>query len=60
MSNPAKRVIHKKSGRRYEIIRENVKNCTNAQDGQLMVYYTNGELYFVREHSEFWEKFERA
>jgi hypothetical protein len=60
MSNPAKRVIHKKSGRRYEIIRENVKNCTNAQDGQLMVYYTNGELYFVREQSEFWEKFERA
>ena len=33
-------------------------NCTNAQDGQRMILYTDGENNFCREEKEFYEKFE--
>ena len=33
-------------------------NCTNQQDGQLMVLYTKDDLLFVREKQEFFDKFE--
>ena len=45
----------------YEVIREDVINCTNANDGQTMVLYKSEkspDLLFVREKSEFLQKFE--
>lgn len=56
---------HKKSGRTYEVISESIINATNDQDGQEMVLYTgerrdgSGKGIFVRELSEFYDKFER-
>ena len=43
----------------YEVLQTDVINCTNAQDGQRMVLYTNGELTFCREENEFYQKFEK-
>lgn len=48
-----------KKGTIYEVLQTNVINCTNAQDGQKMVLYTNGELTFYREEGEFYQKFEK-
>lgn len=49
-----------KNGNIYEVIREDIINCTNANDGQIMVLYKS-EKYpdkiFVREKSEFYIKF---
>ena len=45
----------------YEVIREDVINCTNANDGEVMVLYKSEkspDLVFVREKSEFLQKFE--
>jgi len=51
--------IHKKTGNRYMVIGECL-NCTNANDGQEMVIYTNSDYkVFVRERAEFLEKFIR-
>jgi hypothetical protein len=53
-------VRNKKTGQKY-IIQERCINTTNNVDGQKMVVYTSydkGEL-FVREESEFQEKFEK-
>ena len=50
-----------KNGNIYEVIRDDVINCTNANDGQIMVLYKSPkspELLFVREKSEFLQKFE--
>lgn len=50
-----------KNGNTYEVIRDDVINCTNANDGQIMVLYKSQkspELLFVREKSEFLQKFE--
>ena len=50
-----------KNGNIYEVIREDVINCTNANDGQTMVLYKSEkspDLLFVREKSEFLQKFE--
>ncbi len=43
----------------YKVLQTGVINCTNAQDGQKMVLYTNGELTFCREENEFYTKFEK-
>jgi len=57
--------IHKKSGRKYSLIFEDVINATNVQDGQLMMLYmgkTKDEKsvkIFVREKKEFFEKFKK-
>jgi len=48
-----------KKGTVYEVLRTGVINCTNAQDGQKMVLYSNGELVFCREENEFYQKFEK-
>lgn len=48
--------IHKKTGNKYVVIGECL-NCTNAQDGQEMVIYFRNDLTFVREKTEFLEKF---
>ena len=48
--------IHGKTGNKYVVIGECL-NCTNAQDGQEMVIYFRDGRTFVREKTEFLEKF---
>ena len=53
---------NKKKGTLYKLIGTAI-NCTNAQDGQIMLIYEPYEqkeehLVFVRERNEFYEKFE--
>ena len=56
----SKNYKHLKTGNIYEVIRDDVVNCTNANDDQIMVLYKT-ERYpdkiFVREINEFNEKF---
>ena len=55
-----KKYIHNKTGNIYELIRDDVINCTNANDHQTMVLYKNPQypdLLFVREKAEFHQKF---
>ncbi len=56
----SKKYKHLKTGNIYELIRDDVINCTNANDDQIMVLYKT-ERYpdkiFVREIKEFNEKF---
>ena len=43
------------------MIRDDVINCTNANDDQIMVMYRRDDLpdkIFVRERTEFFQKFE--
>ena len=49
---------NKKTKGIYKVLYEEAINCTNAQDGQIMVIYTNGKEVFVREQKEFQEKFD--
>lgn len=52
---------HLKTGNIYEMLRDDVINCTNANDDQIMVMYKRADLpdlIFVREKSEFYQKFE--
>lgn len=52
---------HLKTGNMYEMIREDVINCTNANDHQIMVLYKRDgypDLIFVREKQEFYQKFQ--
>ena len=52
-----------KNGNFYEVIRDDVINCTNTNDDQIMVMYKSldhPELLFVREKSEFYVKFEEV
>lgn len=51
---------NKKTGVEYTVSKHFVINSTNAQDGQVMVFYTNGTDYFVREVKEFNQKFEQV
>ena len=53
-----KLVQNKKTKGVYQIINKEVINCTNAQDGQIMVIYTDGDKLFARELNEFEEKFD--
>ena len=51
---------HLKTGDIYEMVRDDVINCTNVNDHQIMVLYKRPEypeLIFVREKTEFYEKF---
>ncbi len=53
---------HLKTGDTYEMIRDDVINCTNANDHQTMVLYKRDgypDLIFVREKQEFYEKFQK-
>jgi hypothetical protein len=53
---------NKKNGNIY-IRDKNVINATNSNDGQVMVLYRKEEDYdnwYVREISEFYEKFEKV
>ena len=50
---------HKKTGNIYTIV-DTAINCTNSQDGQVMVIYkNNNDQIFVREIREFNDKFEK-
>lgn len=58
---------NKKTGKLYVVTDDHVTNCTNANDGQIMVEYrplmgqerTPGRIpKYVREFNEFHEKFE--
>lgn len=54
---------HLKTGDTYYLIRDDVKNCTNANDKQIMVLYKREgypDLLFVREKEEFYKKFEKS
>lgn len=60
MSMYSKKYRHNKTGNIYEVLREDVINCTNANSEQIMVLYQNPNIkdkIFVREKSEFYEKF---
>ena len=50
---------HRKTGNTYKVIGDTL-NCTNAQDGQVMVLYEREGKTFVRELSEFLDKFVSA
>lgn len=47
---------YKKTGAVYNVIGK-VRNCTNSQDGQMMIVYSRDGEEYVREESEFFEKF---
>ena len=56
----SKKFRHNKTGNIYEVIREDIINCTNANSEQIMVLYQNPNIkdkIFVREKVEFYEKF---
>lgn len=49
---------HKKTGNIYKVCEDTVTDCTNSRDGtECVIYERNGKL-FVREISEFREKFD--
>lgn len=50
---------NRKTGNVYTVVSEGI-DCTNSRDGTKVVVYTDGRLTFVREDSEFYEKFERV
>ncbi len=55
-----KKFLHIKTGDTYEMLRDDVINCTNANDHQTMVLYKRDgypDLIFVREKEEFYQKF---
>ena len=63
ISMSSKKYRNIKNGNFYEVIRDDVINCTNANDDQIMVMYKSldhPELLFVREKSEFYVKFEEV
>lgn len=49
-------VIHLKTGNIYELVGEAI-NATNANDGEIVVIYKKDGQLFVREKTEFYEKF---
>lgn len=51
-------VQNKKTRGIYQILNKEVINCTNEQDGQVMVFYADGDYLFARELKKFEEKFD--
>ena len=52
--------VHKKTGNRYRLLAHAV-DCTNSRDGTMVAVYApdyNGHTVYVRELTEFEEKFE--
>ena len=52
--------INIKNGSIYTINNTNIINTTNDVDGQIMIEYYKDNMYFVREISEFLEKFTKV
>lgn len=48
---------HNKTGKYYYTIGGKVLNCTNAQDGEEMILYSDGIRVYCRELKEFNSKF---
>lgn len=49
-----------KNGNTYYLLRDDIINCTNANDNQIMVLYKSldhKDMLFVREKVEFYNKF---
>lgn len=56
----SKKFRNLKNSKIYDVIREDVINCTNANDGEVMILYKNADYpdkIFVREKNEFYIKF---
>ena len=56
----SKKFRHLKTGNIYEMLRDDIINCTNANSEQVMVLYKSDlhpDKLFVREINEFYEKF---
>ena len=56
----SKKFKHLKTGNIYEMLRDDIINCTNINAEQIMVLYKTDkypDMLFVREKSEFYEKF---
>ena len=49
---------HKKTGNIYYVFDYDLINATNANEGQEMIFYARLGKFYVREKSEFNEKFE--
>lgn len=54
--NSGNRFCHTKTGKIYTFCRE-IINVTYANDGQVMMMYSRGNEFFVREKEEFLTKF---
>lgn len=50
---------NKKNGKIY-IVLGKVTDCTNERDGTVCILYTDETKLFVREKTEFFEKFEEV
>lgn len=49
---------NKKNNEKYMVVRSDVINTTNSNDGEKMVLYSKRGIVFVRNYDEFIEKFE--
>ena len=53
-------VIHKKTGNMYILLNDDLIECTNGREEKKYCLYVNLEgMVFVRERSEFYQKFEK-
>lgn len=52
--------INIKNNKTYKVITLDGIDCTNERDGQRVVIYTDGILFFSREYNEFMTKFRPA
>lgn len=54
------RFIHKKTGNMYLLLNDDLIECTNGREEKKYCLYANLEgMIFVREHDEFYQKFEK-
>lgn len=55
-----KKVVHKKTGNMYILLNDDLIECTNGREDKKYCLYANLEgMVFVREHDEFYQKFEK-
>lgn len=55
------RFTHKKTGNTYFLLNDNLIECTNGREEKKYCLYANLEgMVFVREHDEFYQKFEKC
>lgn len=55
-----KSFIHKKTGNMYILLNDDLIECTNGREDKKYCLYVNLEgMVFIREHDEFYQKFEK-
>lgn len=55
-----KQFIHKKTGNTYFLLNDELIECTNGREDKKYCLYVNLEgMVFIREHDEFYQKFEK-